>query len=168
MHYLNVEVKYKFKKLSCNYPFDNRKNKHHHWILHVRIILAIKFSLNWQPWFFGQNFPQEGISGLWSPRGFIVKFQNNLINKKPKNKIKTKTTTKAKMKAKLKMKTKTKTKTKMKTKMENKMKTKTKIKIKMNVCFCFHFVFHFRFCFGLCFLKVLAVLSTPRGGLEVP
>ena len=72
------------------------------------------------------------------------------------------------MKAKLKMKTKTKAKTKMKAKMENKMKTKTKIKIKMNVCFCFHFVFHFRFCFCLCFLKVLAVLSTPRGGLEVP
>ena len=151
MHYLNVEVKYKFKKLSFNYPFDNRKNKHHHWILHVRIILAIKFSLNWQPWFFGQNFPQEGISGLWSPRGFTVKFQNNLINKKPKNKIKTKQQQKRKWKQNWKWKQKRKLKRKWKRKWKTKWKQRRKSRSKWMFVFVFILFFIFVFVFAYAF-----------------
>ena len=43
---------------------ENVKSKHyHHWILHIRISIAIKFPLNWQLWFFGPNLPKKSISG---------------------------------------------------------------------------------------------------------
>ena len=85
------------------FPVKNRKNKHHRWILHIRIsldanfqfklttlifwtklsqkgwmnkmnitiefcilqlVLVPNFSLNWQFWYSGPNWPKKGIPGL--------------------------------------------------------------------------------------------------------
>ena len=45
------------------FSFENRKSKHHHWILHNRIILDTNFQLKLTILNFGPNLPKKGICG---------------------------------------------------------------------------------------------------------
>ena len=45
------------------FPAENEKSKHHHWILHIRISLSIKFHLKLKILNFWPSLPKKGISG---------------------------------------------------------------------------------------------------------
>ena len=46
------------------FMFENRKSEHHHWILHIRIVLGTKFQLRLTIFIFWANLPKKGVSGL--------------------------------------------------------------------------------------------------------
>ena len=58
---------------------ENWKSEHHHWILHIRISLGIKFHIELTILIFVPNLPKKGISSLVSCASLVVTYYIKLF-----------------------------------------------------------------------------------------